>query len=110
VSQTVFVNKLTSELQNNFPAMSASAVINAGAYDLRKLFSLSKDLDVLRSAYQVAVRDLFVFLLVTSALAFVASFGFEHKNLRLIEQERKEETESRAYHKLLLQCQACFRI
>jgi hypothetical protein len=69
--------------------MPASAVINAGALDLPKLASSSKDLDVLRSAYQVAVRDLFVFLLVASVSAFVASFGFEHKNVRLIEQERK---------------------
>jgi hypothetical protein len=39
--------------------------------------------------YQIAVDKVFLFLLLASGLAFLASLGFEHKNIKEVEQGRK---------------------
>ena len=49
---------------------------------------------LLSLASQNAIRDVFVFLLVMNGLAFVVSFGFEHKNVRRVEKERKSGAET----------------
>jgi hypothetical protein len=53
------------------------------------LTSSSMDLALLESVYQATMRKVFVFLLVASGLAFLTSFGIEHKNVRRVEQEQK---------------------
>lgn len=49
---------------------------------------------LLRLASQKAIRDVFVFLLVANGLAFAVSFGFGHKKVRRVEQERKRGAEA----------------
>jgi hypothetical protein len=66
------------------------AVVDAGALNLRILAPSQAQLRALRSAYQDAIRDVFILLLVASGVAFVASFGFEHKNVKQVEKKRKE--------------------
>jgi len=94
ISQTLFIGKLTSGMESELPAMSTAAVINAGAYNLPGLTSSREELYALRIAYRTAIRDVFVFLLVAGGLAFLASFGFEHKNVRRVEQEGKESDDT----------------
>jgi hypothetical protein len=93
ISQTVFLNRLTSAVKINLPGLSIEKVIKAGAYDLPALKLSPVQLETLRLAYQDAARSVFVFLLVTAGLACLASFGFEHKNVRKIgmNSERVED-------------------
>ncbi|KAF2869455.1 permease of the major facilitator superfamily [Massariosphaeria phaeospora] len=90
ISQTVFLGTLKSGLQDTLPNMSVSAVIKAGAANLPALAESQAELHLLRMAYQNALGDVFIFLLVTGGLAFLASFGFEHKSVRKVGGERKE--------------------
>lgn len=90
VCQTLFIARLTSKVQSRLPDLSIEDVIHAGAYNLPLLTPTDADLLELRSAYEHAVADVFIFLLVANALAFLASFGFENKNVRKVEAEPKQ--------------------
>jgi hypothetical protein len=47
----------------------------------------SVQLETLKVAYQDATRSVFTFLLVTVGLGLMASFGYEHKNVRKVAME-----------------------
>ncbi|KAF2678928.1 MFS general substrate transporter, partial [Lentithecium fluviatile CBS 122367] len=88
-SQTLFLGKLSHSIRTTVQGISSGKVIEAGASDLPGLTDSPAQLLALRLAYQDAVRVVLVFLLVAGAIAFLASFGFEHKNVRKVEEERK---------------------
>jgi hypothetical protein len=58
------------------PEKSASTVTKKGAHTMGL-------------GYQIAIDKVFLFLLVAGRLAFLASLGFEHKNIKEVEQGRK---------------------
>jgi hypothetical protein len=90
ISQALFLNRLAANVRSELPDIAIYVVVDAGAFNLRILAPLQAQLRALRSAYQDATRDVFVLLLVASGVAFVASFGFEHKNVKQAEKKRKE--------------------
>jgi hypothetical protein len=67
--------------------MSIVTIITRGADNLPALTDDPTKLRILRLAYQSAIRDVFVFLLVAGGLAFVASFGFEHNNVHKVGED-----------------------
>jgi hypothetical protein len=91
ISQTVFLNRLSSSVKSNLTGVSIEKVIRAGAYDLPALKLSPIQLQTLRLAYQDAARNIFIFLLVTAGLALLASFGFEHKNVRKVEIDSSKQ-------------------
>jgi hypothetical protein len=60
-----------------------------GASNLPALAPSPQILLLLREAYRSAIRDLFIFALAASCLAFVFSLGFEFKNVKVVARERK---------------------
>jgi phosphotransferase system glucose/maltose/N-acetylglucosamine-specific IIC component len=70
--------------------MDVEVMIKAGANNLPALTSSLDELGKLRLTYQDASWVVFVFLLVSAGLAFLATFGFENKNVRKIGREQKE--------------------
>jgi hypothetical protein len=70
--------------------MSIVTIITRGADNLPALTDDPTKLRILRLAYQSAIRDVFVFLLVAGGLAFVASFGFEHNNVHKVREDNLE--------------------
>ncbi|KAH6873053.1 major facilitator superfamily domain-containing protein [Alternaria rosae] len=81
ISQTIFLSRLAVDIKSSMADSPVVALNNNGAN---------------KSAYHNAVRDVFVFLLVTSGLALVASFGFEHKNVKKVEEAQKTGSTPRA--------------
>ncbi|KAN0074851.1 Major facilitator superfamily domain containing protein [Elaphomyces granulatus] len=89
IAQTVFINRLTSEVQETLPQIPPSIVVDMGASNLPALAPSPQILLLLREAYRSAIRDLFIFALAASCLAFVFSLGFEFKNVKVVARERK---------------------
>jgi len=92
VAQALFIGKL--ETNGDFPEESPTVMSDAGAYGSPGLSASWKYTLSLGLAYQAASRAVFMFLLVASALAFLISFGFEHKNLKKVEKERNHVIET----------------
>lgn len=90
ISQALFFSKLTSELRAHLPGPITAGSIDLGSSNVPGLTSPSEFSYELQAIYQIALHKVFVFLLVASGLAFLASFGFEHKNVRRVEQERND--------------------
>lgn len=86
ISQALFLARLASE----FDAGSANLLVHnstrAGTSNVHGLIPSSAS-HGLRWAYQHAIRDVSVFLLVATGLACLSSLGFEHKNVRKVEKE-----------------------
>lgn len=89
IAQTIFLNRLFKELAEKVPQISANAVVAAGAYRLNTLSQSPHVIQLLRQSYCNATRDVFIFALVGGGLAFLCSFGFEHKNVKTVAEERK---------------------
>jgi hypothetical protein len=89
ISQAIFLNSLSSELGSKLSTVSVQATIKAGAATLPALVHSPGEMYMLRLAYQGAIRDVSIFLLVAGGLAFLAAFGFEHKNVRKVEKQRR---------------------
>jgi hypothetical protein len=69
--------------------MSTLAIIDAGANGLLAMTESPTELLMLKATYMEAIQRVFIFLLVAVGFAFLASFGFEHKNIKRIEEEQK---------------------
>ncbi|KAF2726752.1 efflux pump antibiotic resistance protein [Polyplosphaeria fusca] len=93
VGQTIFLNKLGSEVRARIPSIRPQTVIAAGALDLSRLAPDPETLRLLRGAYAVAIRTSFIFALAVVCLAFVFSFGPENLNVKAIAQKRKDRKE-----------------
>ncbi|KAF1914749.1 permease of the major facilitator superfamily [Ampelomyces quisqualis] len=90
ISQTLFLHRLTSNTKWELPDVSTSAIMDAGANGLLSLIEAPAELYMLKAAYMDAIQIVFIFLLVASGFAFLASFGFEHKNVKQIEKKQKK--------------------
>lgn len=69
--------------------MPPQIVVAAGAHNLSGLAPSPLALKLLRQAYRSAVRDVYIFALAAGAVAFLFSLGFEHRNVRIVSEERK---------------------
>jgi hypothetical protein len=69
--------------------MSTLAIIDAGANGLLATTESPTELLMLKATYMEAIQIVFILLLVAIGLAFLTSFGFEHKNIKRIEEEQK---------------------
>lgn len=91
IAQTIFVNSLTRQVSRNMSGISVDQVTSAGAYGLSTLAAGSPEiLLLLKNAYRHAIRDVFFFALGAAALAFVFSFGFEHRNIKHEAKQRED--------------------
>ena len=93
MSQTIFLNKLSWEVKYQLSGIPFALVIKAGAYNLRSLELSLDQLHTLRMAYQAATREVFIFLLVTAGLAFFTTLGFEHKNVKKVDEQQRAVTQ-----------------
>lgn len=78
------------------PDIPANTIVDAGAAGLTTVFSdfgSRYQLHLVREAYQWAIKDVFFFLLAAGGLALFVSFGFEHKNVKIVERERNRMKE-----------------
>ncbi|KAF2120122.1 major facilitator superfamily-domain-containing protein [Lophiotrema nucula] len=89
ISQAIFLNRLTSDVKASLPGVSVAEVVHAGAYNIPAMAPSSVTLHMLRVSYRNSTRDVFMYLLVATGLALFASFGFEHMNVKEVEEERK---------------------
>lgn len=93
IAQTIFTNRLISQVTRDVPGVAIDQVIAAGAYGLPELAGHSPEiLLLLRKAYMAAVRDVFIFALVSGGLALVFSLGFEHRNIEQVAKERDQSS------------------
>lgn len=74
-------NSLVNQLSTKIPSLNPSTIINAGATGIRDIVS-SDLLPLVLEAYNHAVRNVFIIAIVTGALSFVASCGFEWKSIK----------------------------
>lgn len=70
--------------------MSTRAIIDPGVNRLLEMTESPTELLMLKAAYMNAIQRVMILLLVASGLAFLASFGFEHKNVKRIEEEQEK--------------------
>ncbi|KAH7081063.1 major facilitator superfamily domain-containing protein [Paraphoma chrysanthemicola] len=98
ISQTLFIDRLAGNVNSELHGVAIEAIVDAGAFNLQSLVSSQAQLRALRLSYRDAIRDVFVLLLVASGLALIAALGFEHKNVRKVERERKVDGEQKGSH------------
>lgn len=92
IAQTIFANKLASQIKHNVPHLSFDTVIAAGAYGLSGLAEGSKEtLVLLRKSYEHALRDVFVYALIAGGMALLFSLCFEHQNIQQVAKKRQEK-------------------
>ncbi|KAF2676216.1 hypothetical protein K458DRAFT_322496 [Lentithecium fluviatile CBS 122367] len=89
ISETLFLNKLTAEVEVKTPQIPPGVVIAAGAYDLPTIAQSPVALHNLREAYTDAVRNISIFALVATCLVLIFTFGFDHRNVRSVAEARK---------------------
>jgi hypothetical protein len=99
ISENIFVSKLISALHEYAPSLDAGTIVAAGASGLRKTVeNEGGDASALRGAliaYNAAIMQTFWLTVAGGALAFVASFGMEWKNLvKKPEGKENDKTES----------------
>ncbi|KAF2692141.1 MFS general substrate transporter [Lentithecium fluviatile CBS 122367] len=98
VAQTIFANKLRHEVLYHVSEDLVDEVLAAGAYGLPDLSQgLPDRLLALRHAYRNALLEVFIFALAASGAELLCSLFFEHLNLKLIAEDRKQ-MESRLEH------------
>ena len=86
IGQAVLVNKLLPQMQQIDPSITANQIVRAGATGLESLVS-PEQLPQVVSAYARAIDATFIAPIVTSALAFVATFGIEWKSVKEMPSE-----------------------
>ncbi|KUJ10943.1 MFS general substrate transporter [Mollisia scopiformis] len=88
IGQNIFLNKLIEVVPQKTPSIPVSAVVAAGAYDLRSLAPTPALLHLLREAYALAIRDPLIYAVTAACLGLVFACGMEHKNIKAVEQSR----------------------
>ncbi|KAK7190343.1 hypothetical protein DPSP01_006165 [Paraphaeosphaeria sporulosa] len=94
ISQTLFVNRLTAEIKMKTPEIPPAVVISAGASNLPLIAPTPKALLLLREAYANAVQHVFIYALSAACVGLLATFGFEHYNLKKVAEGRKAAKEA----------------
>jgi len=77
VLKNSLINRIASEIPNFNPQM----IINAGATGIRDIAN-PQILPLILEAYNTAVKHVFIVSIVTAALSFLTSFGFEWKSIK----------------------------
>ncbi|KAI1169477.1 MFS general substrate transporter [Nemania sp. FL0916] len=90
IAQTVFLNKLMDSAKRLTPSIPAAVLVNAGAYDLRRLAQSDELYDRLRQVYMNALHDTYIFPIVATGVAFLLAFAIENKNIKRISRQREE--------------------
>lgn len=90
IGQTLLLTHLVQSIPRIAPSISPEAVINAGAANLLSLTTDPQILYNLRLTWAGAVRVVFLFVVVASALSVLFSLGIERLNVHVVSQERKE--------------------
>ena len=93
IGDAIFVNSLLSEVPKHTQAISPSAVVSAGAGNLRKEATNSTVLRALQVSYSNAVTDTLYLALATVCLALFFACGMEWKNIKKVAKERKKAEE-----------------
>lgn len=91
VAQNIFLNNLVSRLETNLPGISASAVTNAGATELKNLAS-GDDLQVLITQYSDALMGAFYLATGVFAATVLGSILIEWKSFKAPPHEGGEKT------------------
>jgi hypothetical protein len=90
ISQTLFLERLTSVVKAELLVELLETTFGEAALNLATSATPAAETDALRTAYQSAFHGVFVFLIMASGLAFLASFGFEHKHIKPAERGRNK--------------------
>ncbi|KAF2242995.1 permease of the major facilitator superfamily [Trematosphaeria pertusa] len=93
IGQTLFLNKLTSEVSRRTTAVSPAAVIAAGAHHLPSLAQTPQLLRVLQQVYATAIKKTLLFALAMVCIAWAFTFGVENLNIKR-KASRREENEN----------------
>ncbi|KAH9863980.1 hypothetical protein J1614_009913 [Plenodomus biglobosus] len=91
IGQTIFLNKLISEVARRTTEISPMAVIAAGAQGLPQLTQTQQLLRILRLAYAAAIRQAMIFALIMVGIALLFTFGVENLNVKRMAKERSEK-------------------
>jgi len=91
VGQSIFVNSLQREVPQRTTAVSAQAVIYAGATNLTTLTDSATVLQMLRSAYAKAVTNTLRFSLAAACVAIPCALFMEWKNVTREAKKRQQE-------------------
>ncbi|KAH8434261.1 MDR family MFS transporter [Aspergillus melleus] len=90
--QAAFVNQMLAKLASSAPGVAGQKVINAGASDLRNVFS-PEDLSGVLVAYMHGLKATFALSIAFCAIALVATLFVPWKRLATHAPEDKEEGE-----------------
>ncbi|KAI3391485.1 hypothetical protein diail_7212 [Diaporthe ilicicola] len=91
-ANTIFDDRLASEIHSRAPAVSPEAVIAAGATGFRKVIS-AEDLPAVVKAYAVSFDKTFYLAIAVSVLCFFTSSGLGNHDVR-VKQKVKGEGEA----------------
>lgn len=81
IAQTVFTNRLVSEIAKNAPDVNQHAFLHAGSASVRNMVT-SQQLPTILAAYNSAITSTFYVAVGASVAAVIASFGLEWKNVK----------------------------
>ncbi|KAF3001067.1 hypothetical protein E8E14_000043 [Neopestalotiopsis sp. 37M] len=90
IGQTVFINQLKVYATALTPSIPGEVIINAGAYNLRALAVSDQIYGQLRQVYMSALHDTYIFPISAAGIALLISFAIEHKNIKIIGEEREK--------------------
>lgn len=79
------------------PSIPYSALVSAGAYNLRGIFGDDEDgeYDLVRRVYMNALHSTYIYPLAAVCVALIATLALENKNLKNVEMERKKTAEEK---------------
>ncbi|RYP63081.1 hypothetical protein DL769_007068 [Monosporascus sp. CRB-8-3] len=90
IGQTIFLTQLKASAQVLTPSIPYDVLINAGAYNLRRLAESEELYDLLRQVYKNALHATYIFLIVAAGMALLTTLVIEHKNIKKIGKEREQ--------------------
>lgn len=88
-AESLFVNSLLDEIPKHTSALSAPAVVDAGASNLAKLATSPEILQALRASYAKAVSNTLVYSLVAACAALPFAVCMEWLNVKRVAKERE---------------------
>lgn len=93
IGETIFLNQLKASARALTPSIPYSAIINAGAYKLRKLADSDELYKLLQQVYMDSLHNTYILPLVVTGLACLTTFAVERKNIKKLDEERERERE-----------------
>lgn len=96
MGQTITINTIIKEVPKLTPNISSSAVITAGAANLKVVANSQEALTSLRLIWNVAVSRTMILSVALVAASVPFTFGMEWLNARKIADSRKQSAEAEA--------------